>query len=71
METLVLKYLNPSPAMAKGHMKCPRHGIRSTTPKQGGGAVVWLEPVPQIAPPVLPLLEPNVIPPYPGPAYGA
>ncbi len=32
-EKLILKYLNPSPAMAKGHMKRPRHGIRSTTPK--------------------------------------
>jgi hypothetical protein len=30
---LILKYLNPSPATAKGHMKRPRHGIRSTTPK--------------------------------------
>jgi hypothetical protein len=32
-EKLVLKYLNPSPATAKGHMKGPRHGIQSTTPK--------------------------------------
>ena len=32
-ETLILKYLNPSPATAKGHMKRPRQGIRSTTPK--------------------------------------
>ncbi len=30
---LIVKYLNPSPATAKGHMKRPRHGIRSTTPK--------------------------------------
>jgi hypothetical protein len=30
---LINKYLNPSPATAKGHIKCPRHGIRSTTPK--------------------------------------
>jgi hypothetical protein len=30
-ETLILKYLNPSPATAKGHMKRPRHGIRSTS----------------------------------------
>jgi hypothetical protein len=29
---LINKYLNPSPATAKGHMKRPRHGI-STTPK--------------------------------------
>jgi len=32
-ETLILKYLNPSPATAKGHMKRPRQGIRSTTPR--------------------------------------
>jgi hypothetical protein len=31
---LILKYLNASPATAKGHMKQPRHGIRSTTPKR-------------------------------------
>jgi hypothetical protein len=29
-ENLILKYLNPSPATTKGHMKRPRHGIRST-----------------------------------------
>ena len=29
-EKLILKYLNPSPATSKGHMKRPRHGIRST-----------------------------------------
>jgi hypothetical protein len=68
METLVLKYLNLSSATAKGHMKCLRHNIRSTRPKQGGGAVVLPEPVPQIAPLVLPLCEPDVIPAYPGPA---
>jgi hypothetical protein len=32
-EKLILKYLNPSPATAKGHLKRPRHGIRSRTPK--------------------------------------
>jgi hypothetical protein len=32
-EKLILKYLNPSPATAKGHMKQPRQGICSTTPK--------------------------------------
>jgi hypothetical protein len=31
---LILKYLNASPATAKGHMKRPRHGIQSTTPKR-------------------------------------
>jgi hypothetical protein len=30
---LILKYLNPSTAMAKGHMKQPRHGVRSTGPR--------------------------------------
>jgi hypothetical protein len=29
----VTKYLPPSPATSKGHMKQPRQGIRSTTPK--------------------------------------
>jgi hypothetical protein len=29
----ILKYLNPSPATAKGNMKRPRHGIKSTHPK--------------------------------------
>ncbi len=33
IKKLILKYLNPSPANAKGHMKQPRHGIRSTTPR--------------------------------------
>jgi hypothetical protein len=32
-EKLILKYLNPSPATAKGHMKRPKHGIKSTHPK--------------------------------------
>jgi hypothetical protein len=31
-EKLILKYLNPSPATAKGHMKMPCHGIKSTRP---------------------------------------
>jgi hypothetical protein len=30
---LILKYPNPSPATAKGHMKRPKHGIKSTRPK--------------------------------------
>ena len=30
----VTRYLNPSPATAKGHMKRPHQGIRSTTTKQ-------------------------------------
>ena len=32
-EELVTKYLNPSPATAKGHMKRPKKGIRSTRTK--------------------------------------
>jgi hypothetical protein len=37
-QELVFKYLNPSPATAKDHMKCPKQGIRSTqknTTKKG------------------------------------
>jgi hypothetical protein len=30
---LILKYLNPSPATAKEHMKRPRNGIKNTQPK--------------------------------------
>jgi hypothetical protein len=67
-EKLILKYLNPSPATAKGHMKRPQHGIRSTTPKM---------PLLGIAPiPVIPGHLPNVLslfqqpPPYQGPVYG-
>ena len=33
-EELICKYLNPRPATAKGHMKRPSHGIKSTTPKK-------------------------------------
>ncbi len=32
-EKMILKYLNPIPATAKGHMKRPKHGIKSTCPK--------------------------------------
>jgi hypothetical protein len=34
-EKLILKYLNPSPATAKDHMKQPCNGIESTCLKQG------------------------------------
>jgi hypothetical protein len=46
--TLIIKYLNSSPAMAKGHMKRPRHGIKSTTPRKKTtqqDIVVPLQPV--------------------------
>jgi hypothetical protein len=69
-ETLILKYLNPSLATAKGHMKCPRHGLQSTQPKQKNGTIILPAPIPHIAPPVLPLFAPDVIPAYPGPAHG-
>jgi hypothetical protein len=64
-EELVTKYLNPSPATAKGHMKGPKKGIRSTT-----RATQIAKPIAQSAnPSVLPIF---VDPPsYPGPAYKA
>ena len=79
-EELVTKYLNPSPATAKGHMKRPKKGIRSTrkTATTKGGLVSVpvpqgapvLVPVPQVTPPLLThyIEEPR---PYPGPAYEA
>jgi hypothetical protein len=44
---LILKYLNRNPATANGHMKRPRHGIKSTQPKQAMPCV--MQPVPPIA----------------------
>ncbi len=69
MEQLIIKYLNPSPARAKGCMKHLCHGIHSTWPKGTTSFQVPPLPVAQVAPPVLPLLD--AIPVYPGPAYGA
>jgi hypothetical protein len=74
---LITKYLNMTPGTAKGHMKRPRHGIKSTRPKP---LKVRLQPVlnipttpsqpaAQIEPPVLPLF--NKGPVYTGPAYCA
>jgi hypothetical protein len=69
---LVAKYLNPSPATAKVHMKQPKKGIRSTgkvATKKGDAVNKVPAPVPQVVPPILPVfVEP---PPYRGPAYGA
>ncbi len=78
-ETWILKYLNPSPTTAKGHMKQPRHDIRSTTkrpetpaPPQITPVPVILhnsQPIPAVRPPILLLFQaPRA---YPGPAYGA
>ncbi len=47
-EKLILKYLNPSPATAKGHMKRPRHSIRSTTQE----AIMPWQPVDNVTIPV-------------------
>ncbi len=73
LEGLVTKYLNPSPATAKGHMKQPKKGIWSTQKKvttKGDNNVPSVPaPIPQVVPPPLPLfVEPL---PYNGPAYGA
>jgi hypothetical protein len=51
--TLILKYLNPSPATAKGHMKRPRHGIKSTTP--GEKATQPNTQIPKITVPMKPV----------------
>jgi hypothetical protein len=61
--TLILKYLNPSLATSKGHMKRPRHGIRSTRPKptRNGTATNIPVQVAQIAPPILPLFGRNPV----------
>jgi hypothetical protein len=70
---LVTKYLNPSLATAKGHMKCPKNGRRSTSKQaKTKGDDVQSIPVlvPQVMPPILPqyIEDPR---PYPGPAYNA
>ncbi len=66
---LVAKYFNPNPATAKGYLKQPKKGIRSTrkaATKKGDIINKVPIPVPQIAPPILPVfVEPL---PYHGPA---
>ena len=49
-EKLILKYLNPSPATAKGHMKRPRHGIKSTrkSARRGDTELNTIAPVPNV-----------------------
>ena len=58
-EPLILKYLNPSPATAKGHMKRPRHGIRSTRRNDDTSL---------IAPASIPIVPHPAIPELPLPA---
>ena len=70
-EPLIRKYLNPRAATAKGHIKRPRHGIRSTRTRtlvEEHNTQVQVAPVPVIlpfdnAPPVYqPIpLGPNII----------
>jgi hypothetical protein len=47
-EKLILKYLNLSPATAKGHMKHPHHGIRSTQPKPTTPSIAPVSIVPPL-----------------------
>jgi hypothetical protein len=69
-EELLTKYLNPSPATAKGHMNQPMKGIRSTTPKGPTNEIRNSQLIiPAVNPEVLPLF--NEARPYPGPAYNA
>ena len=58
-ESLILRYLNPSPATSKGHMKRPRQGIQSTRPKIRRTDAINSPPSPvaQPLPPVLPLFD--------------
>ena len=67
-KTLILKKLNPSPVTAKGHMKRPRHGIKSTRAKPLPPTIKVPQPIPQINVPLMPLGQEMRA--YPGPAYG-
>ncbi len=55
----VQKYLMPSPATLKGHMKRPRKGLRSTTPKLTHASLPRLPCVPSIHHPFMPGLIPD------------
>jgi hypothetical protein len=71
-KTLVTKYLNPTPTNAKGHMKRPKKGIHSTTPKlkqakETAKRSLSAIALPQPNPLLLPLFD--KVPAYPGPAY--
>jgi hypothetical protein len=50
----VTKYLNPSPALAKGHMKCPCQGIHST---QNTVPTATKPPASHVIPPLEPILD--------------
>ncbi len=55
----IQKYLMPSPGTLKGHMKRPRKGLRSTTPKPTHASLPRLPCVPSIHHPVMPDLIPD------------
>ncbi len=65
MEKLILKYLNASPATAKGHMKRPCHGIWSSQPKPNTKTQVLPVATAPMVPSVLALVDP--VPVYPCP----
>jgi hypothetical protein len=59
-EKLIHKYLNASPATAKGHIKRPRHGIRRTMPKTKNVTVIQpivnvTHPIPDVPAQVIPI----------------
>jgi hypothetical protein len=67
-EELVVKYLNPSPATTKGHIKWPKKGIQSMTPKHPKPMPMHVAPLP-VPNQILPLLD--KVRPYPDPMYNA
>ncbi len=58
---LILKYLNPSQATAKGHMKRPKHGIKSTCPKPPTESGITKIPVISYPPQVEQMEVPEVL----------
>jgi hypothetical protein len=74
-ELLILKYLNLSPATAKGHMTRPCHDIKSKQTKAPKLKLIPIIPnapqlpATQINPPVLPLFQEVQV--NSGPGYGA
>jgi hypothetical protein len=67
-EELVIKYLNPNPATAKGHMKGPKKSIQSMTIKCPKPMPTHAAPVP-VPNQILPLFD--KVRQYPGPVYNA
>ncbi len=55
----IQKYLMPSPAMSKGHMKGPHKGLQSMTPKPTHPSLPRLPCAPSIHHPIMPGLIPN------------